>query len=178
MNKKIEFCEIPVEKYSCETYTRWAKQSMILTAGNFATNHYNLMTVGWGAFGAIWDKPFAMVVVRPQRHTAVFMDEYDTFTLCGFPEGFRGSLNFCGTKSGREFPAGEKAHAAGLTPIAAEKVPSPIFAEANFVMECKKIFSTVMKPENFMPGSDIPKHYHAGDYHKIYYGEIIRIANR
>ena len=43
------------------------------------------MTVSWGALGCMWGRPFAQVVVRPQRYTFEFIETYPTFTLCAFP---------------------------------------------------------------------------------------------
>ncbi len=60
------------------------------------------MTVAWGYFGIMWNKPMAVVVVRPTRFTFEFMEKYDTFTLTAFDKKFKKDLNLLGTKSGRD----------------------------------------------------------------------------
>ena len=60
-----------------------------------------MMTVGWGSIGVIWRKPFVMALVRPQRHTINFMENFDTFTLAAFPHEKRSVLDFCGSKNQR-----------------------------------------------------------------------------
>ncbi|OQX83491.1 hypothetical protein B6D60_10405 [candidate division KSB1 bacterium 4484_87] len=132
---------------------------------------YNTMTVAWGSFGVMWNKPFAHVVVRPTRFTFEFMEKFDTFTLTGFPEKFRDALTLLGTKSGRD---GDKISEAGLTPIAATKVAAPAFAEADLVVECRKIYWQDFDPGHFQDKS-IDENYPLKDYHRIYFGEIISI---
>ena len=51
----------------------WAAQWMLLTSGDFSVGKFNTMAVDWGAFGAMWGRPFAHVVVRPTRYTHEFM---------------------------------------------------------------------------------------------------------
>src|SRR5512141_1651102 len=79
----------------------WYEQCLLLTCGDFAGGHYNTMTVGWGSLGTMWEKPLAMVVVRPVRYTYQFMEEYDTFTLSAFPPKYQRALGILGRRSGR-----------------------------------------------------------------------------
>ena len=163
---------IPVEKFLITPHTRWADQWLLLTAGDFQKSHFNTMTAGWGSFGTMWKKPFAQVVVRPTRYTYEFMNTYDTFTLCGFPEQYKKALLLLGSKSGRD---GNKIVEAGLTPIAASQVAAPGFAEANLLIECHKIYWDDLEPKQFLdPG--IENEYPQKDYHRIYFGEIVAIS--
>ena len=150
----------------------WNKQSLILAAGDFAAGDYNAMTVGWGSFGTMWDRPIAMVVVRPQRHTYQFIEKYDTFTLCAFPPEHRRAVDLIGSKSGRD---GDKIAEAGLTPVGASVVAAPVFAEAELIVECRKIFRTVYEPSQFVDPS-IDRNYLKKDYHRVYFGEILAVA--
>ncbi len=129
------------------------------------------MTVAWGSFGVMWNKPFVQVVVRPTRYTFEFMNNFDTFTLTAFPEKYRKALSLLGTKSGRD---GDKISEAGLTPIAAKKVAAPAFAEADLIIECKKIYWQDFDPAHFLDAK-IEKNYPKKDYHRVYFGEIILI---
>jgi flavin reductase (DIM6/NTAB) family NADH-FMN oxidoreductase RutF len=129
------------------------------------------MTVSWGSFGTIWAKPFAMCVVRPQRYTSEFMEKYDNFTLCSFPEAHRDPLEILGSQSGREM---DKVRASGLTPQAATAVSSPIYAEAELVIECKKIYFQDLDPKGFLASYIAP--CYKNDYHRMYFGEILAIS--
>ena len=149
----------------------WAKQWLVLTCGDMARRRFNSMTVGWGSLGTMWGKPFAQVVVRPTRYTYEFMNSYDTFTLCAFPESHRGAVELLGTKSGRD---GDKIAEAGLTPVASSSVGAPCFVEAELVIECRKIYRQDMDPANFADPA-IQGNYPEEDYHRIYFGEIVAI---
>lgn len=150
----------------------WSKQWLLLTSGDFGTRHFNAMTVGWGSLGTMWSQPFAQVVVRPTRHTYGFMERYGTFTLCAFPDGYRKALNLLGTKSGRD---GDKIAEAGLTPIASTQVAAPGFAEANLIIECRKVYWQDMDPAHFLDPA-INQNYAKRDYHRIYFGQIVAIS--
>lgn len=162
---------IPIEQFIAAPYALWEEQWLLLTSGDFPSGKFNEMTVSWGALGSIWGRPFAQVVVRPQRYTFEFMENYPTFTLCGFPADFRPDLQLLGSLSGRDSDKSIQAH---LTPIAAQKVAAPIFAEAILAIECKKMYWQDMEPSHFIdPG--LNKNYPSQDYHRIYYGEIVAI---
>jgi flavin reductase (DIM6/NTAB) family NADH-FMN oxidoreductase RutF len=163
---------IPFDHLVVRSLELWAEHWMLLTSGDLASGRYNTMTVGWGSLGTMWGKPFAQVVVRPTRFTYEFMETYDTFTLCAFPEEHRRSVQLLGTKSGRD---GDKIADAGLTPEAAASVPAPAFAEAELVIECRKIYWDDMDPSRFL-APDIDKNYPKHDYHRIYFGEIVDIS--
>ncbi len=162
---------IPFTKFRADVFHLFDRQWMVLTAGDFARGEYNPMTVSWGSLGWIWQKPIVQVVVRPHRHTHGFMERFDTFTLSAFTEQHRRALNLLGDMSGRD---GDKAAAAGLTPVASEKVAAPCFAEAELVLECRKIFRAPFAPAQFLDPS-IEEHYPEEDYHTAYYGEIALI---
>ena len=149
----------------------WSRQWLLLAAGDFAARDFNAMTVGWGSIGTMWGKPFAQVVVRPTRHTRGFIDRHDTFTLCAFPERCRPALQLLGSISGRD---GDKIAASGLTPVAAERVAAPVFAEAELSIECRKLYAQEMDPADFLDDG-IAKLYPARDYHRIYFGEIVAL---
>lgn len=163
---------ISFEKFLLKIYALWATQWMLLTAGDFRKGHFNAMVVGWGSFGRMWSKPFAQVVVRPTRYTYKFMEQYETFTLCAFPEQYRQAVELLGIKSGRD---GDKITEAGITPIAASHVAAPGFAEAELIVECRKMYWDDFEPEQFLDSS-IKNNYPLKDYHRVYFGEIVMIS--
>ena len=80
----------------------WLNKWFLLTSGDYRKNHYNTMTVAWGYFGILWNKPCAVVFVRPTRYTYEFINKYDSFTLCSFNTSYQDDLSLLGTKSGRD----------------------------------------------------------------------------
>ena len=163
--------QIPFDQFFFQAHHLWDKQWMLLTSGDFAEGRFNTMTVGWGSLGTMWGRPFAQVVVRPIRYTYEFMERYDTFTLCAFPERYRKALQLLGTKSGRD---GDKIAEAGLTPIASTQVVAPGFAEAELVIECRKMYWDDLDPTHFFdPG--IERNYPHKQYHRIYFGQVMAI---
>jgi len=162
---------IPFDELLVKTHHLWDKQWLLLTSGDFAAGRFNTMTVGWGSLGTMWGRPFAQVVVRPIRYTYQFMERYDTFTLCAFPEDCRDALKLLGTKSGRD---GDKIAEAGLTPIASTRIAAPGFAEAELIIECRKIYWDDLDSARFLDSS-IERHYPQEAYHRIYFGQIVAI---
>ncbi|MFO7653564.1 MAG: flavin reductase [Candidatus Krumholzibacteriia bacterium] len=160
---------IPVESLTTRPVHLFDKQWLLLTAGDLAAGEFNSMTVSWGSLGVIWHRPFAMVVVRPNRHTYGFMERFDTFTLCAFPEAQRDALNLMGTRSGRDL---DKVAATGLTPEAATAVPAPVYREAELAIECRKIYLDDLDPARFLDPK-IMDEYPGRDFHRMYFGEIL-----
>jgi len=162
---------IPFAELLVKPHHLWNEQWLLLTAGDFSARRFNAMTVGWGSLGTMWGRPFALVVVRPTRYTREFMEQYDTFTLCAFPETYRSALNLLGTKSGRH---GDKIAESGLTPIPSIQVAAPGYAQADLILECRKIYWADFDPAHFLDPR-IERNYPQKDYHRIYFGEIVAI---
>ena len=160
---------IPIKKLKISAFDLWDTNWLLLTSGEFIKGSYNAMTVAWGSIGNMWNLPIAMVVVRPTRYTYGFINTYPTFSLCGFPEEYRKTLNLLGTKSGRD---GDKIGEAGLTPIASEKINAPTYKEADLSIECRKIYFHDFNPRQFLD-ERIEKHYVLKDYHRMIFGEIL-----
>jgi flavin reductase (DIM6/NTAB) family NADH-FMN oxidoreductase RutF len=162
---------IPIEKLVVKPQYLWNTQNLVLTSGDFSQGSFNAMTIGWGSFGVMWGIPFVQVVVRPIRYTYEFMERYDIFTVCAFPVKFAQAIQILGSRSGRD---GDKIAEAGLTPIRSTKVAAPSYAEAELVLECRKIYWDDMKNTHFLD-TQIEKKYPRKDYHRIYYGEIVAV---
>jgi flavin reductase (DIM6/NTAB) family NADH-FMN oxidoreductase RutF len=165
--KPIDYSEFLIQVHSI-----WSRQWLVLTCGDFDSGMFNSMTVGWGSFGIMWNMPFAQVVVRPGRHTYEFMERYDTFTLCALGKKYRDALQILGSRSGRD---GDKISDAGLTPIPSGHVAAPGFAEAQLIIELRKIYWDDFKPAHFLDPS-IEENYPKKDYHRMYFGEILAIS--
>lgn len=167
----VKMKPIAFNDFVVRSHDLWARQWMLLTSGDFAEGRFNCMAVGWGSLGTMWGKPFAQVVVRPTRYTRQFMEQYDTFTLCAFPDEYRAAIQLLGTKSGRD---SDKISESGLTPAASAAVAAPCFVEAELVIECRKIYWQDMDAANFLD-PEIERNYPQKDYHRIYFGEISAI---
>lgn len=159
---------IPLNELRLSAFAAWEPGWFLLTAGVNEPGRFNSMTVSWGGMGVIWHRPFAMVVVRPQRHTRQFIDRYDTFSLCAFDESHRAALNLLGTKSGRD---SRKMTECGLTPIALSTIACPGFNEATLILECRKMYFDDLKPDHFLADFIAPNYQ--GDYHRLYFGEVL-----
>jgi flavin reductase (DIM6/NTAB) family NADH-FMN oxidoreductase RutF len=162
---------IPFDDLAVQAHHLWSDQWLLLTSGDFAAGHFNTMTVAWGSLGVMWSKPFAQVVVRPVRYTYEFMERYDTFTLSAFDKRFRKALSLLGSRSGRD---GDKIKASSLTPVASSLVTAPAFAEADLILECRKMYWQDLDPAHFLD-PEIEGNYPQKDYHRVYFGEVLAI---
>jgi len=143
------------------------KDWMLITAGQIG--NWNTMTASWGCFGYLWQRPVAVCFVRPTRHTFDFINRSQYYTLSFFTEAHRGILDYCGSHSGRD---SDKAAATGLLPVDLGG-RSVGFEQARLVFECRKLYSQDFDPVLFAdPG--IERLYPEKDYHRAYYGEIVR----
>jgi len=148
------------------------KQWLLLTAGEFAPRKFNSMTISWGSCGEIWNKAFFQVVVRPSRYTREFLEKGEGFTLCVFPPANKPALSLLGSKSGRDC---DKIKESGLTPISSSLVTAPGYDEAELIVECKKIYWQDLDPSHFLdPATET--NYPKKDYHRAYFGEILRVS--
>lgn len=168
MQRKI----IDIEKLTVQPHDLFHNQWMLITSGDFQAETFNTMTIGWGAIGTMWSKPFTFVAVRHSRYTYEFMEKFNTFTLTAFPNEYQDALKLLGSRSGRD---GDKISAAGLTPEPSIQVAAPSFKEAEIVIECQKMYADDLNPVHFLD-DDIFRHYPNHDFHCIYYGEIISVA--
>jgi len=156
---------------SIQPHQLFHQQWCLLTAGDYAKGSFNSMTIGWGAIGTMWSRPFAFVAVRHSRFTYEFTQRFDTFTVSAFPEAYQDALRYLGSHSGRD---GDKILTSGLTPEASIKVPAPSFNEAELVIECQKMYADDLNPAHFID-ERIHKQYPNRDFHRIYYGEILGV---
>ncbi len=169
-----ELKEIPIQNIFMKSFDLWDKTWLLLTSGDFSANKFNTMVVAWGGFGIMWNKPLAMVVVRPTRYTFSLINSFDTFSLCVFAEQYRDALNLLGTKSGRD---GDKIKESGLTACPSLTIAAPVFKEAELMFECRKIYWDDLNPKQFLDPT-IEKNYLKNDYHRMFFGQIMQIVGK
>lgn len=151
--------------------TEW----MLVTAGapGLATA---AMTVSWGAFGFIWGKHVANVVIRKSRNTLGAMRENGAFALSLFDRSYRDKLTWCGRNSGRDY---DKAAQCGFTVQYREGVP--YFAEADTVLFCRTIYSGELAEGGFADRGVYDAWYSnadLGNTHIGFYAEIAAAVTR
>lgn len=146
------------------------KEWMLITAGS--VEKWNTMTASWGCVGWLWNKPVAVIFVRPERFTHEFVEanEYVTLSFLGHSPEARKIYNFCGSKSGRDC---DKAKETGLEAITTD-LGNIAFRQSRLTLECRKLYKDNIKPECFL-SSDIAKWYGGknGGYHDAYVVEIV-----
>jgi len=130
----------------------------------------NIMTIGWGLLGIVWGLPMCTVLVRPSRYSYSCLEATGDFTCnLPYPEQAHEAL-LCGTQSGRDI---EKFAECGFTPLPSQTVKSPGIAECGLIIECDIVQKNDVVPEHFAP-KVIQSSYPGGDFHRVYYGEILR----
>lgn len=166
------FNKLDISELSLQIFNVIGKQWFLLTAGNQSA--YNTMTASWGTMGILWNKPVAIVFIRPQRHTFEFANTSDKLTLSVFPEAHRDVLNYCGKFSGKEV---DKIKETGLSVI---ETPNGgvSYQESEMYIDCTKLFVSDMKEENFLVKELVQKHYAKDDFHRMYVLEINGIYSR
>lgn len=165
------FYEIRSEEAAVNPFTLFDREWALITAKKSGV--VNTMTASWGGLGTIWNKSVATVYIRPQRYTKEFVDAADSFSIAFFPKEYKEKLAYLGRVSGRDE---DKITKAGLT--ATEENGVPYFAEAKLVLFAKKLFSSEIKPENFIDTKLRERIYPEQDYHTIYIAEVTRILKR
>jgi flavin reductase (DIM6/NTAB) family NADH-FMN oxidoreductase RutF len=131
----------------------------------------NPMTVSWGGFGTVWNRPSVTVYVRPTRHTYTCLEESREFTLNFMPPSEQRVLDLCGEFSGRDQ---DKWRLAGISPEPAERIRVPRVTGARLVFECRIMAWFDVDPANFVDPS-VADLYPGRDYHRAYVGEVLGV---
>ena len=165
---------ISPEEFNENIFKLVGKDFTVITAGEKP----NSMVASWGGIGIMFNKPVTWNFLRANRYTLEKMRETGTFTMCWFPDQYKGDIMQFGTKSGRNT---DKMAQTQLTPMATPD-GYPAYAEAKIIIECKLIAaSTVSKDEFYTEEAKtfLQEGYDdAKDWHKLVYGEITNIYIR
>ena len=63
-------------------FSALAEHGVLVSAGyGTERGEWNTMTASWALMGYLWNRPMAMLFIRPQRHTAVFAEEEDYLSV-------------------------------------------------------------------------------------------------
>ena len=155
-------------------YNDYAKEvTQILSKGAFLTTEVdgavNTMTIAWGTVGFMWGKPVFMAMVRPSRFTYECLEKSQQFTVSIPFKDMSKALGICGSQSGRDT---DKLAAANLTTVPGKKISTPVIADCGLHYECKVVYKQEMVAE--LLAADLQeKWYASGNYHTLFYGEIL-----
>lgn len=157
-----------------EYYKNLAMATKQLEKGAFLTvksgDRVNTMTIAWGSIGRIWNKQIFQVLVRESRYTHELIENALDFTVSiPMDKHLQEELTFCGTNSGRDI---DKISKCNLILKDGKKSDSPIISNCPLHYECKIIAKQRIIEDQMSVDVGI-SFYGNGDYHTIYYGEIL-----
>ena len=132
----------------------------------------NAMAIGWGTIGIVWGRPMFVALVRHSRYTFECIEATGDFTVnVPYPHQ-ADAVQLCGSVSGRDR---DKFAQCGFTAADSEMIKSPHIAACGLVYECRVVQYTDVIPDNFDPAI-ISEFYADGDFHRVYFGEILRVV--
>ncbi len=156
----------PTELESMNAFRAVGKEWFLITAE--ADGVRNAMTASWGFLGNLWNRDAAVCFVRPQRFTHTLTEKADRVSLCFFGDDYRQELGkIFGRMSGKDL---DKAAEAGFHYTSLDGVPA--FEEAKLVLVCRKMYTDLIKEENFLDKEVDAACYPAKDYHTVYVCEV------
>lgn len=168
----MEMRKIDVSELKDNFFESIGKEWMLVTSGT--AGRFNTMTASWGCVGWLWNKPVAIIFIRPERLTHEFIEKEEKLTLSFLGQGadMRSVYNVCGSQSGRDI---DKVAETGLEPLVTE-CGCVTFKQSRLTLECAKLYKDSMNPERFMDSST-DKWYGdgKGGYHDFYVLEILNV---
>ncbi len=160
--------EVPYTAYF-DRYCQTLSSGGALLVSVDADGRPNAMTIGWALLGVVWGRPMCAVLVRPSRYTYGCIEATGDFTVNVPPPALAEQVRFCGTESGRDR---DKFAECELTATPGRRVKSPGIEECWITHECVVVQKTDVVPEHF-PREIIEGLYAGGDFHRVYFGEIV-----
>lgn len=152
--------------YNCDILTKFNKDWAVVTAGN--KDHFNMMTISWGAIGTIWGRDALTIYIRPERFTHEELKQCTYFTVSFFKEEYRSVLTYLGTHSGRDCDKIKETH---LHPLYL-KDDVITYEEAQETFILKKIYTQTMD-KSLMDDKALSFYNGTGYPHDMIIGEII-----
>ena len=163
------FESVPISK---DMGANFASRIYLGTGGN--SEHYNSLTLGWGACGVLWSKPVAIIYIRETRHSHAYFEAEPVFTLSWYSKENQGTLvRIFGNKSGRDT---DKEKESGFTPVVTP-FGGVTYLEAERVVICRRIMSQPV-PMEFVPKEYAEWLNKDGHVHTQYTGEVLGVWKR
>lgn len=157
--------KVSINEFNKNVFTEIDKKWGIITAGDKFIG-FNGMTVSWGGFGIMWNKPVAFIFIRKSRYTHEFLDKSNSITIAFLSDEYKNAKALFGSKSGRDM---NKYEASGLHPVFEPDFNGYYPKEADYVFKTKVLYNTDL--EN-MPEDIQNKFYPTNDIHTMYICEI------
>jgi flavin reductase (DIM6/NTAB) family NADH-FMN oxidoreductase RutF len=169
----MELNDMHYTQHLDRTLRRMADGGLLLATQDEEGNP-NVMTIGWGNVGIIWGRPIFLVFVRPSRYTFRNLRVNDDFVV-NVPTEYMGDVcAVCGSESGRNV---DKFEECSLTTSPAETVNAPLIEQCERFYECRTIHMGDVR-DSMLRERIRDNFYGSGDLHRVYYGEILRTAER
>jgi len=157
--------QVELESILPEILNKLNKPGLILGSGE----NCNPMTIGWGSYGIMWNKPIFTIMVRPVRHSFTLLQNNQDFTINVPSDGMKKELGICGSLSGRDT---DKLKECGFTTEKSESITVPYIKECPIHLECRTVFTNDVIAGS-LKAEMIKLYYPHADLHRFYYGEIL-----
>jgi len=157
--------------YLKETYHVMARDGLLLVS-QAQRGKPNAMAIGWGSVGIIWGKPIFVVLVRPSRYTYGCIEQVPEFTVNVPTADMKKVVQFCGSRSGRDI---DKFARMKLTAVPSAEVSPPLIGECAIHYECRVVHRNDVLPDA-LARQIVTGCYAQGDFHRVYFGEILRVC--
>ncbi|SDL09317.1 flavin reductase family protein [Halarsenatibacter silvermanii] len=162
----MQLTEIEYNEYLTEV-TEALDSGGFLTVQN--SGELNTMTIGWASLGIIWRVPMLLVLVRESRHTFKLIEKADEFTVSIPFSGLEEELEFCGSRSGRNY---DKFAECDLEKLSGNEVHTPLIGGCDVHYECSLEYSQSMDKE-LVKSEVLEDCYPDWDMHTLYFGRIL-----
>lgn len=140
----------------------------VLCSVGDAEGNCNLLTLGWGQTGPIYDEnPVLTIAVTPLRYSWQLLEEIPEFVIGVPTDEMNQAVAFCGSNSGREV---DKFSETGLTAVPSQQVQPPSIRECSFNIECR--IYTEVRPPHFLLTPEHRKRP-VDQQHTIYFAEVL-----
>jgi flavin reductase (DIM6/NTAB) family NADH-FMN oxidoreductase RutF len=163
----MDYVDVPFTTYFEQTMALLQRPGALLVTET--AEKANAMTIGWATIGIVWGRKIMTVMVRPSRYTYSMIEQSDSFTVCLPAADMAQAVSYCGAYSGRD---GDKLAACNLTTLPSTRIKAPGLAGCPVIYECRIVHTNAVTPETL--SRDIAS-YPQGDYHRIYWGEILAV---
>ena len=134
----------------------------------------NTMAIGLGNIGGGWTGPCFIVYVRPSRYTYECIEATGEFVVSVPTGDMHDAVWHCGSVSGRDH---DKFADCGFTTTPAATVGVPLIDQCVMHYECRVSVRTNIIEEG-LEDAVRSKFYANGDYHRVYFGDILRTVAR
>jgi len=161
---------VPYTAYLNETLTLLADPGLLLVSQG-QDGVPNAMAIGWGMVGIIWGKRIFTVLVRPSRYTFSRLAESGSFTVNLPSPPLYDAVDFCGTHSGRDYDKFAECHMAAEP---SRTIATPGIAESPVIYECRIVHTNDVINAS-LDLQIVADAYPSGNFHRIYYGEILAV---